>query len=120
MSELNFINFFMSLYEIVFIARQDLQREEVQIISDQYKEEIKALDTELKKFEYWGLRSLAYEINKNKKGHYLYYIIQTNTSDKIKKVIDKLRYREDILRFSYFKTDSFDSKPSLMMQAPSN
>jgi len=110
----------MSLYEVVFIARQDLQREEVQIISEQYKEAIRSLGTELKKFEYWGLRSLAYQINKNKKGHYLYYVIQTNTSDKIKKVVDKLRHREDILRYSYFKISSCDPKPSLMMQAPSN
>ena len=110
----------MKLYEIVFIARQDLQREEVQIISGQYKEYLKSLGTDLKKHEYWGLRTLAYEINKNKKGHYLYYIIETSDGKQIKKVIDKLRYREDILRFSYFKINAFDSKPSLMMQAPNN
>jgi small subunit ribosomal protein S6 len=110
----------MDLYEIVFIARQELQREEIQIISNQYKEHIQSLGSELKKFEYWGLRSLAYEINKNKKGHYLFYVIKAGSKLSIKNIINKLRYREEILRFAFFKTKFYDSKPSLMMQTPSN
>jgi small subunit ribosomal protein S6 len=109
----------MRLYEIVFIARQDLQTQEVHQISDQYKEYVKSIGAELKKSEYWGLRSLAYTIKKNKKGHYLFYIVNAKP-DLIKKLEDKLRFREDILRFMTFKTTHCDSKPSLMMQSPSN
>ena len=58
----------MQLYEIVFIARQDLQIQEIQQISAQYKEDIKTTGGTLKIFEYLGLRPLSYEIKKIKKG----------------------------------------------------
>jgi len=103
----------------VFILRQDLQTQEVHRISDQYKEDVKTMGAEIKKFEYWGFRSLCHTIKKNKKGHYLFYVINSKTS-LIDKIIKKLKFRDDILRYAYFKTSTVDIKPSPMMQNINN
>ena len=106
----------MNLYETIFIVRQDLQTQEVHQISDQYKEWVKDFGGELKKCEYWGLRTLAYEIKKNKKGHYLFYVVALGASD-IQNLENKLKFREDIIRYVTFKVDKYDEKPSMMMQS---
>lgn len=93
----------MELYEIVFIARQDLQVQEIQQISTQYKEDIRNVGGVLKIFEYLGLRPLSYEIKKNKKGHYLFYLLNIEPS-LIKRLENKLRFREDIIKYVVFKS----------------
>lgn len=108
----------MELYEIVFIARQDLQVQEIQQISTQYKEDIKNVGGILKTFEYLGLRPLSYEIKKNKKGHYLFYLLNIEPS-LIKKLENKLRFREDIIKYVVFKSirenlDNFSMRQKLI------
>lgn len=105
----------MQLYEIVFIARQDLQIQEIQQISIQYKEDIKKSGGVLKVFEYLGFRPLSYEIKKNKKGHYLFYLL-TITPSLIKKLEDKLKFREDIIKYVVFKSTRENLDTSLMKQ----
>ena len=64
--------------------------------------------------EYWGLKNLAYEINKNKKAHYSMLIIET-LPDKIEEYERKLRLHEDIIRFMTIKIKTFDGKQSIMV-----
>ena len=66
----------MPLYETVLIARNDVTQQQVEAIADAIATQF---DTDnavepgmsVKKREYWGLRSLAYRIKKNRKGHYM-------------------------------------------------
>ena len=61
----------MPLYESVFIIRQDVSSADLDKITDGFVEIIKNNGGELVKQEYWGIRNLAYEINNNRKGHYV-------------------------------------------------
>ena len=56
----------MALYEHVFIARQDLSTLQAEELIKQYSEVLKSNGGKVIGHEYWGLRTLAYKINKNR------------------------------------------------------
>ena len=61
----------MPLYEHVFLARQDVTSQQVETMIDTYKGVIEQNGGRLEKIEMWGVKSLAYRIKKNRKGHYM-------------------------------------------------
>ena len=67
----------MRLYESVFIARQDITSAQVEALADEFAEIITSAGGSIKKREHWGLRSLAYRIKKNRKGHYVMFNMET-------------------------------------------
>ena len=60
----------MALYEHVFLARQDVSAQQVDALVEQYKGVIEANGGKVGRVENWGLKSLTYRINKNRKAHY--------------------------------------------------
>ena len=61
----------MPLYECVLIARNDVTQQQVETVADQVATQLETDGGTIQKREYWGLRSLAYRIKKNRKGHYM-------------------------------------------------
>src|SRR5581483_1574169 len=61
----------MPLYEHMLIARQDISAQQVDALATHLKTIIENEGGKVEKQEYWGLRSLAYRIKKNRKGHYV-------------------------------------------------
>jgi len=62
----------MALYEHVFIARQDLSNAQAEGLVEHFGQVITDNGGSITGTEYWGLRTVAYKINKNRKGHYGY------------------------------------------------
>ena len=60
----------MALYEHVLLARQDVSSQQVEALIEQYKGVIEANGGKVGRIEHWGLKSLTYRINKNRKAHY--------------------------------------------------
>ncbi len=60
----------MALYEHVFLARQDVSAQQVEALAEQFKGVIEALGGKVEKIEYWGVKSVAYRIKKNRKAHF--------------------------------------------------
>ena len=61
----------MALYESVIIGRQDLTPNQFEELVNDFIKTIESFKGVMRKRESWGLRSLAYKIKKNKKGHYV-------------------------------------------------
>lgn len=61
----------MSLYECVFIARNDVTQQQVEGIIDSIASQLEGDGGTMIKREYWGLRNLAYRIKKSRKGQYM-------------------------------------------------
>ena len=55
----------MPLYESVIICRQDITKYQLDIIISEFKNIIENEKGKILAEEYWGLKNLAYEINKN-------------------------------------------------------
>ncbi|MBI2707375.1 MAG: 30S ribosomal protein S6 [Proteobacteria bacterium] len=106
----------MAFYETVFIARQDLSATQVEALAANLTDIITQGQGDVAKTEFCGLRTLAYSIKKNRKGHYVLFNIDS-PSAAVKEMERQMRLNEDILRFLTLKLDKLDSDPSPLMQS---
>jgi small subunit ribosomal protein S6 len=60
----------MPLYEHVFIARQDLSNTQAEGLIEHFSTVLADNGGKVVEHEYWGVKTMAYKINKNRKGHY--------------------------------------------------
>ena len=108
----------MALYENVFIARQDVPATQVETLTNQFAELVTAQGGTVSKKEYWGLRSLAFRIKKNRKGHYTLLNIDA-PSAAVKELERTMSINEDIIRFLTVRADALEEGPSAVMQRAS-
>ena len=101
----------MALYESVIIGRQDLTSSQFETLMEKFISVIQSFKGEIKKRESWGLRNLAYKINKNRKGHYILLNIDSSP-EAILEYERLMRLEEDIIRFLTIKIKYIDEKPS--------
>ena len=109
----------MALYESVIIGRQDLTPNQFEELIDEFIKIIESYKGVIKKRENWGLRNLAYKINKNRKGHYVLLNIDSS-SDAIVEYERLMRLNEDIIRFLTIRISSVDEKSSPLMNNKSD
>ncbi len=106
----------MSLYECVFIARQDVSASHVESLTDQFAEIITENGGQVTKREMWGLRSLAYRIKKNRKGHYVLLNLDAPAAA-LHELERNMRINEDVLRYLSLRLDELEEGPSIILQS---
>ena len=106
----------MAFYESVFIIRQDVSSSDVDKITDDFTKIIVENGGEVIRTEYWGLRTLAYKIGNNKKGHYVFLGVKTNHSV-INELERKMKLSENIIRFINIKVDAISSESSAILRS---
>ncbi|MDD7908915.1 MULTISPECIES: 30S ribosomal protein S6 [Pseudovibrio] len=105
----------MALYEHVFLARQDISTQQVEALVEQFKAVIEGNEGKVGKIENWGLRTLTYRINKNRKAHYI--LMNLDAPHKaVAEMERQMGLNEDILRFMTIKVEELDEEQSAMMQ----
>ncbi len=105
----------MAFYEHVFLTRQDVSSQRVDELVEQFKGVIETGGGKLGKTEYWGLKSLAFRINKNRKAHYtLMNLDAPHTA--VSEMERQMRINEDVLRFLTVRVDELEEEPSVQMQ----
>ena len=109
----------MALYESVIIGRQDLTPGQFETLLEKFIAVIQSFKGEIKKRENWGIRNLAYKINKNRKGHYMLLNID-GPPESIQEYERLMRLDEDIIRFLTIKINSINEKPSPLMNNKSD
>ena len=109
----------MPLYECVLIARNDVTQQQVETVADTIAAQMEAEGGAVKKREYWGLRSLAYRIKKNRKGHYMLLGLDAKPAS-INEMERQLRINEDILRFMTVRIETIDEAPSSILSRKSD
>ncbi len=105
----------MPLYESTFVIRPDLTRQQVTKLTEDLSAILSSMGGKIVKEEYWGLRALAYKINKNSKGHYMFLVLDA-TSAAVDELQRNARLSEDIMRHLVVRVDSFDENPSPVLQ----
>jgi small subunit ribosomal protein S6 len=106
----------MAYYENVFIARQEISAAQVDALSDQFTAVLSENGGGVKKKEYWGLKTLAYRIKKNRKGHYVLLNIDAPPAA-VHEMERQMRINEDILRFLTVRVDELEEGQSAMLQS---
>jgi small subunit ribosomal protein S6 len=103
----------MPYYETVFICRQEYSTKQVDQLVEKLCGIVRDNGGTVHKTENWGLRTLAFKIKKNKKGHYA--LIETDTPPAALHEMERiLRNDEDILRFMSVRNERLSTGPSVM------
>lgn len=95
----------MKHYETMFIIKPTLQEGEIKAKIDFFKDIITKNEGVIETCLDMGMRNLAYEIKKNKRGYYFVIYFQSNPS-LIAELERNYRINEDILRFLIVKYES--------------
>lgn len=104
----------MPLYESVLIARSELTPQQAEALADTVGVLLAEQKATVAKREYWGLRSLAYRIKKNRKGHYLLLNIDAPPAA-VTEMERQLALNEDVLRFMTVRVETHEEGPSAML-----
>ena len=105
----------MPFYEHVFLSRQDVSAQQVETMTDQFKGIIEAAGGQVTKIEYWGVKSLAYRIKKNRKAHFALLNIDASAAG-VAEMERQMKINEDVVRFMTIKVEALEEGPSAMMQ----
>jgi small subunit ribosomal protein S6 len=105
----------MPLYEHVFLARQDLSPQQVEELATQYKAVVEQMGGKVPKTEYWGAKSLAYRIRKNRKAHFTMFNIDAPAAA-IRELERQESINEDVLRYLTVRVEELEEGPSAMMR----
>ncbi len=105
----------MPYYENVFIARQDISATQVEGLVETFGKVITDNDGNVAKIESWGLRSLAYRIKKNRKGHYVMMNLDA-PAPAVHEMERQMRLNEDVLRYLTIRVDELEEGPSVVMR----
>ncbi|MFO7758104.1 MAG: 30S ribosomal protein S6 [Roseovarius sp.] len=105
----------MPLYEHVMIARQDLSSAQAEGLIEHFGTVLSDNGGTLVDSEYWGVKTMAYKINKNRKGHYAF--LRTDAPASAVQEMERLmRLHEDVMRVLTIKVDAHETGPSVQMQ----
>lgn len=105
----------MALYEHVIIARQDISAAQVEALTADFSKIIEDNGGTVAKNEYWGLKSLAYKIKKNRKGHYV--LLNLDAPHAAVFEMERLeRLNEDILRTMTIRVDELEEGESIVVR----
>ena len=105
----------MPLYEHVMIARQDLSNTQAEGLVEHFGAILSDNGGNVVESEYWGIKTMAYKINKNRKGHYAY--LKTNAPAPAVREMERLmRLHDDVMRVLTIKVDEHEEGPSIQMR----
>ena len=106
----------MTKYEHVFICRQDLTSVQAETLAEEFKDNLTENGGKVVASEYWGLRSIAYRMNKNRKGHY--FMFKSESDAKAVAEMERLmNIHEDIMRFLTIRVKEHQDGNSIMMNS---
>ena len=104
----------MPYYETVFILRQDISATQVETIADSMTEVLTSDSGKISRREYWGLKTMAYRMKKNRKGHYVLFNYDAPI-ESVREMERLMGLHEDVLRVLTLRTDDLPEEPSVVM-----
>ena len=105
----------MPLYEHVFISRQDLSNTQAEGLVEHFSTVLADNGGKVVDSEYWGVKTMAYKINKNRKGHYAF--LKTEAPAPAVQEMERLmRLHDDVMRVLTIKVDGHVEGPSIQLQ----
>ncbi|MFN4171420.1 MAG: 30S ribosomal protein S6 [Pseudorhodobacter sp.] len=105
----------MPLYEHVMIARQDLSNTQAEGLIEHFSTVLGDNGGKVVEHEYWGVKTMAYKINKNRKGHYAF--LKTDAPAAAVQEMERLmRLHDDVMRVLTIKVEEHGEGPSVQMQ----
>jgi small subunit ribosomal protein S6 len=105
----------MALYEHIYLARQDISAQQVDALTARFKAVIESFGGKVEKVEYWGVKSLAYRIKKNRKAHFSLLNIDGPPAA-LAELERQMGINEDVIRFMTVRVEALEQGQSAMMR----
>lgn len=105
----------MPLYEHVFLARQDISQAQVEALTKEFSQVIEEGGGKIAKSEYWGVKTIAFKIKKNRKAHYSLLNIDAPPAA-IAEMERRMGISSDIIRFLTVRVEEHEAEPSVQMR----
>ncbi len=105
----------MALYEHIYLARQDISAQQVEALTEQFKGIVTSLGGTIAKVEYWGVKSLAYRISKNRKAHFTLMNIDAPAAAMVE-LERQQRINEDVIRIMTIRVEEHEEGPSAQLR----
>lgn len=105
----------MAHYEHVFLARQDLSQAQVDALAEGATKIVEDHKGSVIRTETWGLKQLAYKIEKNRKAHFVLLAMDA-PGDTVSELERQASINEDIIRYLTIRVDAHEDGPSVMMR----
>ncbi|HEU4381684.1 MAG TPA: 30S ribosomal protein S6 [Hyphomicrobiaceae bacterium] len=105
----------MPLYEHVFLARQDISQAQVEALTKEYTTVIEEGGGKVGKTEYWGVKTIAFKIKKNRKAHYSLLNIDAPPAA-VAEMERRMGLSTDVIRFLTVRVDEHETEPSIQMR----
>lgn len=105
----------MPLYEHVFLARQDLSQAQVDALAAAAMEIVESNAGKVTKTETWGLKNLAYKIQRNRKAHFVLLNIEA-PAGVVAELERQTAINEDVIRYMTVRVDEHEAGPSVQMR----
>lgn len=105
----------MRHYEVVFLVHPD-QSEQVPAMVDKYRTLIESGGGSVHRFEDWGRRHLAYNIDKVHKAHYVLMNVECD-QPAIDEIASMFKFSDAVLRNLIIRRDEAITEPSLLAEA---
>jgi len=99
----------MRRYETIVIVRPGAGEADISSVTDKVTGTIENFGGSIVKNDKWGLKKLAYAINKETQGHYL-FIEYAGQPDGVKEMERQLRIDDRVLKFMTIKTQDVFSE----------
>ena len=95
----------MNYYELTFIVNPVLEEDDYKAVVDKYSKMLTDNSAEIEEIDEWGLRQLAYEMDKKNSGYYVnaYFSAPASTINAYERM---MRIDDNILRFLTLKYDA--------------
>ena len=106
------------MYETIYIVKPDLADEENKALTTKINEVIAKMNGEVRKLEDWGVRKLAYPIDKITRGRYM-YLRSDGDAELIAELERRLRLDERVIRYQSVKLekDTVTAAPATPVEA---
>ena len=88
----------MKKYEIMYILRANLEQEAIKAEIDYVGTRFTKNGSKVLETKEWGLRDLAYEINKDKKGYYVVIEASVSSSSVVDEFARRAKFNANVLR----------------------
>jgi small subunit ribosomal protein S6 len=102
-------------YETIYIVNPDISQEKTQELTDQLVAKVEKAGGRIVKREYWGVRPLAYPIEKRKRGHYV-LLVTDGEAAALQALETAIQLEERILRFLTVRLNELSDEPSPLMR----
>jgi small subunit ribosomal protein S6 len=93
------------LYDLVFITRPDTPEEEIDKLLATLEESAGSLGGKIEKVEKWGVRKLAYRVQRNREGFYVLLVIRGSQGEMVKELERRLKVADPVIKYMTVRLD---------------